>query len=97
MAARNLLRKHALFSARHHCWNIAIPHLFSCTTMPNFDYSKIQRDMRQGNVIKFRTKDLYSNVPLETAAPIEKLYIDGEIDLKEFTMRLEAVRNGTRQ
>jgi len=64
--------------------------------MPRFDYAKIQRDLRQGNVRKFRTTDLYSNVPLKSAEPIEKLYIEGEIDLKEFTMRLETVRNGAR-
>jgi hypothetical protein len=64
--------------------------------MPNFDYAKIQRDLRMQNVAKFRKTALYFNVPIEHAEPVEKRYIEGEIPLQEFTVLLETIRIGAR-
>jgi hypothetical protein len=64
--------------------------------MPHFDYTKIQRDLRESNVAKFRKTVLYSNVPSGHAESIEKRYIEGEIGLQEFTILLETIRTGAR-
>jgi hypothetical protein len=63
--------------------------------MVDLDYEKIKRDLRAGNVTKFRKSPLYSDVLPEQAEPIEKRYIDGKIDLQEFTVLLASIHRSS--
>jgi hypothetical protein len=64
--------------------------------MKNFDYEKIKIDLRARNIGKFRKTSLYANVSLEQAKSVEQRYIEGEIELQEFTALIESIRRGIR-
>jgi hypothetical protein len=64
--------------------------------MKNFDYEKIKIDLRARNIRKFRKTSLYANVSLEQAKSVEQRYIEGEIELQEFTALIESIRRGIR-